>query len=407
MKNLANELRPQTLSDIIGQKPVVDLLKKVASGKIKTSFIFFGESGTGKTSASIALANDIGLKYSYFNASINSKAELVKLLDESEILIIDEIHRLNRDKQDILLSYLEFNKIIVYATTTENPYFRVNPALRSRMQILQFTKLSEQEMYDGIKYNLNKHFREYNMSDSVLKTFVKLSNGDYRVCLNNLQMLVLMTKNKTITVDDIKKVVPNVSFYSDENSSAHYNNLSAFHKSLRGSDIDAALYYGSIIVKSGDYQGLFRRLIACSYEDVGFADPMLAVRVQNALQAVEILGFPEAKLPLYYAISSVALAPKSNSIYKAISNVESYIDAGNIYEVPKFLRDSHYAPASKLGDGIGYKYPHDFPNHWVKQEYLPKQAIGKKFFEIDKNDSKKIGEYYKFIEFLKGNKSNE
>ncbi|MCE6091213.1 replication-associated recombination protein A [Mycoplasmopsis agalactiae] len=380
MKNLANELRPKTLDDIIGQKSVVELLKRVARDKIYSSFIFFGESGTGKTSAAVALANDLGLKYDYFNASVNSKAELIKMLADNDVLIIDEIHRLNKDKQDILLSYLEFDKIIIYATTTENPYFRVNPALRSRMQILQFTKLSEEEMFEGIKHNLKKHFSDYQMDESTIKVFVKLSNGDYRSCLNNLQILTLMTKNKQISLDDIKKFVPNISFYSDENSSAHYNNLSAFHKSLRGSDVDAALYYGAIIVKSGDLQGLFRRLIACSYEDVGLADPNLQIRVKNAIDCAELLGLPEARLPIFYAIISVALAPKSNSVYDAISNVEGYINQGNIYDVPKFLRDGHYASAVKLGDSIGYKYPHDFSNHFVKQEYLPKEAKGNQFF---------------------------
>ncbi|MCE6114950.1 replication-associated recombination protein A [Mycoplasmopsis agalactiae] len=404
MKNLANELRPKTLDDIIGQKSVVELLKRVARDKIYSSFIFFGESGTGKTSAAVALANDLGLKYDYFNASVNSKAELIKMLADNDVLIIDEIHRLNKDKQDILLSYLEFDKIIIYATTTENPYFRVNPALRSRMQILQFTKLSEQEMFEGIKHNLKKHFPDYQMDESTIKVFVKLSNGDYRSCLNNLQILTLMTKNKQISLDDIKKFVPNISFYSDENSSAHYNNLSAFHKSLRGSDVDAALYYGAIIVKSGDLQGLFRRLIACSYEDVGLADPNLQIRVKNAIDCAELLGLPEARLPIFYAIISVALAPKSNSVYEAISNVEGYINQGNIYDVPKFLRDGHYASAVKLGDSIGYKYPHDFSNHFVKQEYLPKEAKGNQFFFPKETDSKKITEYYKFIKQLQGEK---
>ncbi|MCE6056067.1 replication-associated recombination protein A [Mycoplasmopsis agalactiae] len=404
MKNLANELRPKRLDDIIGQKSVVELLKRVARDKIYSSFIFFGESGTGKTSAAVALANDLGLKYDYFNASVNSKAELIKMLADNDVLIIDEIHRLNKDKQGILLSYLEFDKIIIYATTTENPYFRVNPALRSRMQILQFTKLSEQEMFDGIKHNLKKHFPDYQMDESTIKAFVKLSNGDYRSCLNNLQILTLMTKNKQISLDDIKKFVPNISFYSDENSSAHYNNLSAFHKSLRGSDVDAALYYGAIIVKSGDLQGLFRRLIACSYEDVGLADPNLQIRVKNAIDCAELLGLPEARLPIFYAIISVALAPKSNSVYEAISNVEGYINQGNIYDVPKFLRDGHYASAVKLGDSIGYKYPHDFSNHFVKQEYLPKEAKGNQFFFSKETDSKKITEYYKFIKQLQGEK---
>ena len=404
MKNLANELRPSKLDDVIGQKQVVNLLKNVVKNKIYNSFIFFGESGTGKTTCAMALANELGLKYGLFNASVDSKADLTKLLANNEIIIIDEIHRLNKDKQDILLSYLEFDKIIVYATTTENPYFRVNPALRSRMQILQFNKLSENEMLEGLKKTIKKHFSKLEANDNVLKSLVKFSAGDYRSCLNNLQMLSLINQDKEIKEEDLKTVIPNINFYSDMESSAHYNNLSAFHKSLRGSDVNAALYYAALILKSGDYLGLFRRLRAATYEDVGLADPNLALRVEAAFNAVEALGFPEANLPLYYIVIIVALSPKSNSVYRAISKVNSYVDAGNIYEIPKYLRDGHYASATKLGDAIGYKYPHDYPHHYVGQEYLPKQVKDQKFFELGENDNPKIMSYYEFVEKMKEGK---
>ncbi|RIV16928.1 replication-associated recombination protein A [Mycoplasmopsis gallopavonis] len=381
-KNLANEIRPQTIKDLVGQNHLKPLLFKVAQNKLTTSFIFFGESGIGKTSAAISLANDLEMEYGYFNASVDSKADLTKILSTKQIIIIDEIHRLNKDKQDILLSYLEFDKIIVYATTTENPYFKVNPALRSRMQILQFKKLSEAELVAGLRNIQIQYFPDLNISDERLIELANYSAGDFRLSINNLQMLAFLSeKSKPITQADLKTIIPNINFYSDSNQSAHYNNLSAFHKSLRGSDPDAALYYGFLILKSGDIDGLFRRLLCAAYEDVGLASSNVALRVQLAIQAFERLGLPEGKLPIANAILDVALAPKSNSAYLAISNVEAVLDQGKIYEVPKHLRDSHYASAQKLGDGIGYIYPHDnIQTHYVKQTYLPKELINSQFY---------------------------
>ncbi|BAH69436.1 hypothetical protein MBIO_0171 [Mycoplasmopsis fermentans PG18] len=225
MKNLANEIRPRTLDDIVGQKHVVSLLKEIVKNKASTSFIFFGESGTGKSSAAVALANDLKLKYGYFNATINNKDELVNTIQTNDIIIIDEIHRLNKDKQDILLSYLEYDKIIVYATTTENPYFKVNPALRSRMQILQFNKLSEEEILFGLKKIIKTYYPKFKIKDDILKVLIKNSTGDYRSCINNLQILTLLNKDKEVTEESIKTLIPNVNFYSDKESNAHYNNL--------------------------------------------------------------------------------------------------------------------------------------------------------------------------------------
>ncbi|VEU75459.1 recombination factor protein RarA [Mycoplasmopsis maculosa] len=398
MKNLANELRPEKISEIIGQRHIKHLLSKVIENKLTSSFIFFGESGIGKSSTAFALAKEMNLKYAYFNASIDNKKDLIDLLENNEILIVDEIHRLNKDKQDILLSYLEFDKIIIYATTTENPYFKVNPAVRSRMQILQFYKLSEDDMFNGLKINLVKFYPNLKLSDSLIKRIVKLNNGDYRSCLNHLQILALIVKDKEVTIEDIKNVMPNMNFYSDENSVSHYNNLSAFHKSLRGSDINAAFYYGELIIKTGDFQGLFRRLLACAYEDIGLADTTIGTKVKDAIDAFEILGMPEGRLPLFNAIAFVALSPKSNSIYEAINKVEDFIDEGNVFMIPKHLQEGYYANAYKLGEGVGYKYPHDFENHFVKQEYLPKEAKNINFFKPKQFDSKKIVEYYKTVE---------
>ncbi|KUH47655.1 replication-associated recombination protein A [Mycoplasmopsis meleagridis] len=398
MKNLANKLRPKTLDDIIGQENIVDLLKNIVKNNLTTSFIFFGESGTGKSSTAIALANDLGKSYGIFNSTIDSKNDLLALIKEKEIVIIDEIHRLNKDKQDILLSYLENDEAIIYATTTEVPYFRVNPALRSRMQILQFNKLKEDDIKKGLRKIIMKHFPNLNINDDVLFNLVKFSNGDYRNALNNLQLVALLNNEKIITNGDLKKIIPNMNFYSDKDSSKHYDNLSAFHKSLRGSDVDAALYYGALILKTGDYHGLFRRLMCVAYEDVALADTLLGLKIEAAFNAVEKLGFPEANLPIAFAIINAALAPKSNSAYLAFNKANSFIDQGNVFEIPKHLKDNHYKSASKLGFGLGYKYPHDFSYSAVKQTYLPNEIENYKFFNFKDNDSEKMKKYYQFIQ---------
>ncbi|MHA0272743.1 replication-associated recombination protein A [Mycoplasma sp. 48589B] len=398
-QNLANALRPKTLSDLVGQEHVIKLLKKVVVNGINSSFLFFGEAGTGKTSTAIALANDLGLKYDYFNASVDSKAKLVNILENNQCIIIDEIHRLNKDKQDILLSYVEFDKIIVYATTTENPYFKVVPAVRSRMQILQFNKISEVDIVNKLEQITKDNFPHLKVNRSQLLALAKLSAGDLRSSINNLQMLAnCVDEGDEITDEVIKTVVPNVNFYSDLDSCVHYNNLSAFHKSLRGSDPDAALYYGMLILQSGDIDGLFRRMLCVAYEDVGLASPNVSLRVAEAIRSFERLGLPEGKLPIGFAIIDLALAPKSNASYLAISQVDQLINSGGIYEIPKHLRDAHYSSASKLGDGVDYKYPHDYANNYVKQQYLPDEIKNIKFYWPQQNTNElNLEKYWNLI----------
>ncbi|WP_425411709.1 replication-associated recombination protein A [Mycoplasma buteonis] len=344
----------------------------------------------------MALAKDLNLSYGYFNASVDSKADLLKVLETKEVVIVDEIHRLNKDKQDILLSYLEFDKIIVYATTTENPYFKVNPALRSRMQILQFYKLTENEIVKGLRNILVKNYPKINISDERLLDLARFSAGDFRLSINNLQMLsFLENDNEEVTQQDLKTIIPNINFYSDKDASAHYNNLSAFHKSLRGSDVDASLYYGFLILRTGDVDSLFRRMLCVAYEDVGLASANVALRVLNAIESFERLGLPEGKLAISNAIIDLALAPKSNSAYEAMQQVEAVLDNGQIYEIPKHLKDAHYKSATKLGDGIGYKYPHDNKQtHYIEQQYLPKKLLNTKFYVPANNNFEKGYEEY-------------
>ncbi|QKT05452.1 replication-associated recombination protein A [Mycoplasma sp. OR1901] len=398
--NLANKLRPENFDDLVGQKNIVDLLKKVSKNKMTSSFIFFGESGVGKTTMALILAKNMGLNYEYFNASIDDKSKLVKILKDNQIIIIDEIHRLNKDKQDILLSYLEFDKVIVYATTTENPYFKVNPALRSRMQILELHKIDENEIVEYIKKLIAKGKIKLNISDEVLLSLSRFSSGDLRLCLNNIQLISLVIgSEKEITTEDLKKVIPNINFYSDSNSNEHFNNLSAFHKSLRGSDIDASLYYGMLILKTGDENGLFRRMLCVAYEDIGMANPNVGYRVEAAIRTYERLGMPEGRLAIGAAIVDLANSPKSNSTYLALSKAIELIDSGKIYPIPKHLKDRHYKSAAKLGYGIDYKYPHDYENNWVEQNYLPQKLKDIKIFEYGNSkfeqDSKKYWEKIK------------
>ncbi|MGZ9756147.1 replication-associated recombination protein A [Mycoplasma sp. 4423] len=395
-KNLANLLRPRKLDDIVGQNHIKKLLKEVIENKITSSFLFFGESGTGKTTTAFVLANELNLKAGYFNASIDNKADLIKILDDCDVIIIDEIHRLNRDKQDILLSYLEFDKIIVYATTTENPYFKVVPAVRSRMQILQFNKIDVQDIALTLEKIIKENYPYLKISKENLVNLAAFSSGDLRASINNLQLLALLKKDgKEVSKNDLKTIIPNINFYSDNKQSAHYNNLSAFHKSLRGSDIDAALYYGFLILQSGDNDGLFRRMLAVAYEDIGLANPMVGAKTEAAIRVFERLGIPEGELAITSAIIELASSPKSNSVVLARDKVKQTILNGNIYQIPSYLKDSHYKSAVKLGDGVGYQYPHDYFKHWNNQQYLPKQLQNTKFYIPSSNKNEQnILEYW-------------
>lgn len=384
MKNLAKQLRPKTLDEVVGQKHLMDLLLRMREKREIFSLIFYGQPGIGKTSLAFALANDLKKTSAYFNAATDTKAKLVEIISFADVIIIDEIHRLNKDKQDILLPAIEFNKIQMFATTTENPFFVVNPALRSRTNILELKPLAVEDVVDGLLLACKKLEKDKSFSKEILEQIALSTGGDYRQSLNVLNVVIKLYGDENITSEIIKKVMPSAIFYSDKNGDGHYDLLSAFHKSLRGSDIDASLYYLAKLILSGDLLGIERRMLAVAYEDIGLANPNIALRVKTAIDAAKRLGFPEARLPLASATIELASAAKSNSIILAIDSALEEVKKGD-HAIPDHLKDAHYASAAKLNRGKGYKYPHEYGGY-VKQQYLPDKLINRKFYIKNTND---------------------
>lgn len=382
----SKNLRPEKLDEVIGQFHIMPLLKKLVEKQEKISLLLYGTPGIGKTSLAYALCNEWHVSYSYFNAAINNKKDLLNLIKFNDYIILDELHRLNRDKQDILLPALELGKIKIIATTTENPYFVVSPGVRSRLMVLELKELAIPELVDGMQKIINKLKLKIIISDKLLKEVASFSNGDFRHSINILLLLDKLFPLKRITKKLIQTVAPSMHFYSDRKGDNHYDLLSAFHKSLRGSHVNASLYYLAQLITSGDILGMERRLFMVAYEDVGIADLNLPVRVKTACDVAKRVGFPEARIPLATIVIDLCKSLKSNSSSLAIDKALSQIQQ-KIYPVPNHLRDGHYPSAKKLGRSVGYKLPHDYGG-FVEQEYLPKELKNEKFYIKNKNDQK-------------------
>ena len=383
MSDFANSIRPKTIKEIVGQKHIISLLEKIVKNKTLPSLILHGNPGIGKTTIAYALINELSLSFTYFNAACNSKKELEHALNNFDVIIIDEIHRLNKDKQDILLPSIEKNKINIIATTTENPFFTIIPALRSRTHILKLTSLNQEDILEGLKNIIIKYKWKINIEEKLLKEIAIISNGDFRYAINSLNLIYKLYKTKKITKEIIKEVIPNIKISSDKKGDNHYNLLSAFHKSLRGSDIDASLYYLIQLIDSGDLLGLERRMIMVAYEDIGFANPNVSLRVTTAIANAKRVGFPEARIILSFATIDLCKANKSNSAYVAINNAKENIIKHGIFKIPEYLKSPQAQNHSKKYDT--YKYPHDYGG-WVKQEYLPKELKNTKYYFKNKND---------------------
>ncbi|HCO80311.1 replication-associated recombination protein A [Bacillus altitudinis] len=399
MKPLAYRMRPSHIGDIIGQEHLVgegQIIRRMVEAKHLSSMILYGPPGIGKTSIATAIAGSTSIAFRTLNAVIHNKKDMEAVAAEAKmsgqvILILDEVHRLDKGKQDFLLPYLENGMIILIGATTANPYHAINPAIRSRTQIFELKPLETEQIKAALTRALQDEHRglggySVKVDEEAMNHFANGCGGDVRSALNALELAVLSTKADesgqiTITLAAAEECLQKKSFSHDKNGDAHYDVLSAFQKSIRGSDADAALHYLARLIEAGDLESISRRLLVMAYEDIGLASPQAGPRVLSAVQTAERVGFPEARIPLANAVIELCLSPKSNSAYQAIDAALHDIRTGKIGEVPVHLKDAHYKGAAALGRGADYLYPHDYENGWVKQQYLPDPLKNKQYYE--------------------------
>lgn len=392
-------MRPANIEDIIGQEHLVKedkIIGRMVRAKHLSSMILYGPPGIGKTSIATAIAGSTSIAFRKLNAVIHNKKDMEIVVQEAKmsgqvILILDEVHRLDKGKQDFLLPYLENGMIILIGATTANPYHAINPAIRSRTQIFELEPLTPDLIKQALKRALTDKHRglgSYSVSvdDDAMDHFAQGCGGDVRSALNALELAVLSTKESSdgtirITRETAEECLQKKSYTHDKNGDAHYDVLSAFQKSIRGSDANAALHYLARLIEAGDLESLSRRLLVIAYEDIGLASPQAGPRVLSAIQTAERIGFPEARIPLANAVIELCLSPKSNSAISAVDEALKDIRTGKIGDVPKHLKDAHYKGAQELGRGIGYQYPHDFENGWVEQQYLPDPLKNKQYYK--------------------------
>lgn len=398
---LAYRMRPRKIEEVIGQQHLVGegkIINRMVKAQRLTSMILYGPPGTGKTSIASAIAGSTKHAFRILNAATDGKKELEVVVEEAKmsgtvILLLDEIHRLNKIKQDFLLPHLENGRIVLIGATTENPYISINPAIRSRVQIFEVKPLSSQEIIQGLTVALKDKERglgkfDVKIEENTLQHFAHVTHGDIRSALNALELAVLSTQANsngiiTITKEVAEECLQRKRLAHDKNGDAHYDTISALQKSIRGSDVNAALYYLAILLEAGELVIACRRLLVIAYEDIGLGNPQATERTVAAVEAAEKLGLPEARIPLAFATVELALSPKSNTTYRAIDAAITDIQKGNIGPIPDHLRDNHYNGAEKLGRGIDYQYPHHFPGHWIKQQYLPDEVKTKEYFQPD------------------------
>ncbi|HEY4399238.1 MAG TPA: replication-associated recombination protein A [Lactobacillaceae bacterium] len=395
---LAYRMRPTKIEEIVGQQHLVGegkIIWRMVQAKRLSSMILYGPPGTGKTSIASAIAGSTKYAFRTLNAATDGKKELQVVAEEarmsgSVVLLLDEIHRLDKVKQDFLLPHLESGAIILIGATTENPYINVTPAIRSRTQIFQVEPLTEEDIASAVQRALadtENGLGDYNveLDDNALQQLTRATNGDLRAALNGLELAILSTPSVDgsihITLPIIEETVQRKALSADKDGDAHYNVISALQKSIRGSDADAALHYAARIIESGDLPILTRRLMVIAYEDIGLANPAGAQRAVTAIQAALNLGLPEGRIPLANAIIELALSPKSNAAYTAMDMALADVRHGKASDIPAHLKDAHYKGAADLGHGVDYKYAHNYPNDWVAQQYLPDKLRDVNYFE--------------------------
>ena len=405
---LAFRMRPKTLEEYVGQEHVIGpgkLLYRTIKADRLSSIILFGPPGCGKTSLAKVISETTKYKFYKINAVTAGVADIKRVVEETRnymmnpsgksILFIDEIHRFNKLQQDALLPYVENGTIILIGATTENPYFEVNKALISRSMVIKLNPLTEEDIYKILKNALERKdgLGEYSIKieDSTLRKIADISNGDVRTALNGLEIAVLTTSMSSdgcihITDEVIKNSIQNRKAIFDKNGDTHYDNISAFIKSMRGSDPDATLLYLARALNGGeDPVFLARRIVICASEDVGLADPQALVIATSAMQAVNMIGMPEARIILAEAAVYVANCKKSNATYLGINKALEDVANSDTGEIPMHIRNAPIEKMRELGYNEGYLYPHDYPGHWVEQQYLPDKMVGTKYYIKDEN----------------------
>ena len=378
-KPLALKLAPTSLKDVIGQKHLVGdnmILSNLVKNKKLFSMILYGKPGIGKTSIANAIINDLGVRHRFLNATVNSKKDLDIVIEEAKmydgiVLVMDEIHRLNKDKQDILLPCLESGLITLIGMTTSNPYHAINPAIRSRCQLFELKDLETSDIVEGLKKAVSSpYLPNIKIDDEAINYIARASGNDLRYAYNLLEISYYSTNDFKIDIDVVKKINSKPVFNADKNGDGYYDMLSAFQKSIRGSDVDASLHYLARLIEIGDLDSIFRRMSVIAYEDIGLANPSIGPKVMAAIDAAKLVGLPEARIPLGTIVTEMALSPKSNTAHIALDEALSDIEKGNVGDIPKHLKN----PSDT------YKYPHDYKNAFVKQQYLPDKLKNKKYY---------------------------
>ena len=418
---LASRLRPTTLEEVVGQQHIIGkdkLLYRAIKADKLSSIIFYGPPGTGKTTLAKVIAHTTSAEFRQINATVAGKKDMEDVIKKAQdlkgmyqkktILFVDEIHRFNKGQQDYLLPFVEDGTIILIGATTENPYFEVNSALISRSSIFELKPLSKEDikkLLERAVYDVEKGMGSYGavIDEEALDFLADVAGGDARSALNAVELGILTTERSTdakihITIDVAAECIQKRVMNYDKTGDNYYDTISAFIKSMRGSDPDAAVYYLAKMLYAGeDIKFIARRIMICAAEDVGNADPMALTVAVSASQAIERIGMPEAQIILSQAAIYVATAPKSNSavnaIFEAMDNVKKMKTT-----VPSYLQDAHYGGAANMGRGIGYKYAHDYPNHYVEQQYLPDEIKDERFYHpSDNGHEKDIKEWMNFL----------
>ena len=378
-KPLALKLAPVSMDDIVGQRHLIGkdkILTNLVKNKKLFSMILYGKPGIGKTSIANAMVHDLGVRYRFLNATVNTKKDLDIVFEEEKmydglVLIMDDIHRLNKDKQDILLPQLESGLITLIGMTTSNPYHAINPAIRSRCQLFELKELEYEDIMTGLNRAI-KHpdLKGISISNECLSLIAKLSGNDLRYAYNLLEISYYASEDKVITEDKIRLINNKPVFFSDKNGDGHYDVLSGFQKSIRGSDVNASLHYLGRLIYEGDLDSIYRRMSVIAYEDIGLANPAIGPRVDAAINAAERVGLPEARIPLAEIVVEMALSPKSNTAHVALDEALDDIYKGNVGSIPNHIKTN-----SPL-----YKYPHDYKGSYVVQQYLPDRIKNKEYY---------------------------